>query len=246
MNCAYHPIAVAQVRCSACARALCPACDHRIKGSPYCQDCIVAGIESLRSPGSNRADGQASAPPRVKSPVVAFFLSLVPGLGAAYNGQIIKALIHFTLTAGLWEFTDIFNSFWFGLGGLGFYLFSIYDACKSAARANAGEDLRHEDERLKQVLQERVTLWGGLLIAAGTLSILHNFFGDLSIGWLWPVLVIGAGFYLLKGSGKKHPSQPTQALPANYQPLQPLMPSITAYDPAAHDYTQAETQRLDR
>ncbi|MDM7923150.1 MAG: hypothetical protein QUS14_12695, partial [Pyrinomonadaceae bacterium] len=47
-NCAYHSQNVAVVQCNGCGKALCPACDHRIKGFPYCQDCIVQGIDLLR------------------------------------------------------------------------------------------------------------------------------------------------------------------------------------------------------
>ncbi|HEY0082478.1 MAG TPA: hypothetical protein VGB61_06790, partial [Pyrinomonadaceae bacterium] len=48
MNCAYHNMNAAVVQCSRCSRPLCPACDHRIRGFPYCQDCIVAGVELLQ------------------------------------------------------------------------------------------------------------------------------------------------------------------------------------------------------
>ncbi len=49
MNCAYHTHNAAVVSCNGCGKSLCPACDHRVKGFPYCQDCIVAGVELLRN-----------------------------------------------------------------------------------------------------------------------------------------------------------------------------------------------------
>ena len=46
MSCAYHLTNRAVVQCSRCGRPLCPACDHRIRGFPYCQDCIVTAQAS--------------------------------------------------------------------------------------------------------------------------------------------------------------------------------------------------------
>src|SRR5436305_14270418 len=79
MNCAYHIHNPAVVSCNGCGKALCPACDHRIKGFPYCQDCIVMGVDLLRQ------QNQSNYAPFVKrrtSPIVATILSsILPGLG---------------------------------------------------------------------------------------------------------------------------------------------------------------------
>ncbi|HYY42206.1 MAG TPA: hypothetical protein VE775_05695, partial [Pyrinomonadaceae bacterium] len=100
MNCSYHPTNTAAVQCSRCARPLCSACDHRIRGFPYCQDCIVAGVELLQY-HSTRGGGAPVQVRRKSSRVVALLLSfLLPGLGAAYNGQISKAVVHFAIFAG--------------------------------------------------------------------------------------------------------------------------------------------------
>ncbi len=176
MNCIFHPTNAASARCGACERPLCPACDHRIKGSPYCQDCIVAGIETLRrNAGAGRHAFNQTGRMEEKSPLIALLLGLVPGVGAAYNGQNIKALAHFLAVAGLWVLADIFG--WpleiaLGLGGAGFYFYSVYDAFQSAQRLRRGEDLRVEDERLKLFLQRRMNLFGALLIGVGALAML--------------------------------------------------------------------------
>lgn len=198
MNCAYHPASLAHVRCSNCQRGLCPACDHRIKGTPYCQDCIVAGIEMLR-----RTSRSGGSTPRIKekSPNVATLFGLVPGLGAAYNGQHIKALVQFMLVAALWHLADIMPSPFgpiFALGGFAFYLFTIYDARRSAERLRAGEDLAEDEQRLRRSLRERAPLWGLVLIGFGAISFLHLFF-DAQLAALWPLLLIAAGAYLLHG-----------------------------------------------
>lgn len=239
MNCAYHPTLQANARCSACQNELCLACAHRIKGRPYCQDCIVAGVEHLKY--ANGWSQQSSVQARTKSPLVAFLLALIPGLGAAYNGQIVKALVHFTLTVGLWQLADIFDAVLFGLGGVGFYFYSIYDALNSARRIRSGEDLSNEEEQLKTLLQNRMGLWASLLIVVGGLSMLHFAFNDAFIEKLWPLVFIGVGFYLLRAKRSVPTHRQQNSLSA--QPPRPA--SVVPYDPA-YDYTRPETQRLDR
>ncbi len=101
MNCAYHSHKVAVVGCNGCGKPLCPACDHRVKGFPFCQDCIVQGVDLLRQ------QNQSSYIPLLKkqtSPPIATVLSLIcPGLGAAYNGQTVKAIVYFAVFVGLFQ-----------------------------------------------------------------------------------------------------------------------------------------------
>ena len=92
MYCGYHAKNPAVVQCNQCARWLCPACDHRVRGFPFCQDCIVQGVELLRHHSSSHPTNILK---RKSSPFVATLLSFVPGLGAAYNGQTSKAIVHF-------------------------------------------------------------------------------------------------------------------------------------------------------
>ncbi len=101
MNCAYHAHNAAVVNCNGCGKPLCPACDHRIKGFPFCQDCIVSGVELLRNQNHS---SYAPVIKRQTSPLAATVLSLVcPGLGAAYNGQTSKALIYFAVFVGFFQ-----------------------------------------------------------------------------------------------------------------------------------------------
>jgi len=200
MNCVFHSTNAASARCSACERPLCPACDHRIKGIPCCQDCIVAGIETLRrNAGAGRRIFHQTGRQEEKSPLIALLLGLVPGVGAAYNGQNIKALTHFLAVVGLWVLADIFGAplgIAFGLGGAGFYFYSIYDAFQSAQRLRRGEDVHLEDERLKLFLQQRMNLFGALLIGVGALAMVNFWIPNL-LHNVWPVLLIIAGAYLV-------------------------------------------------
>jgi hypothetical protein len=197
MNCAYHPIQTASARCASCTRTLCTACDHRIKGNPHCQDCIVAGIALLQQAGASGHRPPAHEP---KSPVLALVLALIPGLGAAYNGQNVKALVHFVVTTGLLSLSDLFT--WpleavLGLAGFGYYCHSLYDAYASAQRRRSGQDLSPEDEHLKQFLRDRTHIWGALLIGVGAVAALDRYLPTV-LPLVWPTLVVAAGFYLYR------------------------------------------------
>lgn len=195
MKCAYHPSTLATIDCSSCGRRLCPACDHRIKGAPHCQDCIVTGINLLREAQSQ---GRNPIPRDDKSPWIALLFSIIPGLGAAYNGQNVKALLHFIITASLLALSDIFE--WpmepvLGLAGFGFYCYSIYNAFLSSHRLHKGEDLVKEDERLKAYLQEHTNVFGALLITVGMLAAARIYL-PTHFPYLWPFFLMGTGICL--------------------------------------------------
>jgi len=107
MYCSYHAKNPAVVQCNQCARWLCPACDHRVRGFPFCQDCIVAGVELLRHHSHAHPSNILR---RKSSPFVATLLSFVPGLGAAYNGQTSKAIVHFAIFASFFTSSGVSHS----------------------------------------------------------------------------------------------------------------------------------------
>lgn len=227
MKCTFHPTQAATARCTCCQRRLCSACDHRIKGAPYCQECIVAGVETLRR--SFTAEGERIVTDaRGHSPLMAGLFALVPGLGAAYNGQNIKSLLHFITTVSLWQLGDIAAKplkLTFVLGGVGFYLFSIYDAVRAARRKRAGEDLQTEDDALKKLLRENTPVWGALLVSVGLLTLLDLVFPFL-LRPVWPFLLIVAGLFLLRGyqrhvqvdvAPSEFRAQPPSAIGAPYE-----------------------------
>jgi TM2 domain-containing membrane protein YozV len=198
MNCSYHPTNTAAVQCSRCARPLCPACDHRIRGFPYCQDCIVAGVELLQY---QSARGAAPAQTRRKSSrVVALLLSfLLPGLGAAYNGQISKAVVHFAIFAGFFQMATITdaNAF-FVLGALGMWLFAAVDAYRTAQLIRSGLAPDAESDAIARRLYGNPIAWAIVLVVLGGTFLLHTMFGFvLPISKLLPVALVLLGAYML-------------------------------------------------
>jgi TM2 domain-containing membrane protein YozV len=191
----------------------------------------------------NSAAGKRIVHQEAKSPLIALLLGLIPGLGAAYNGQNIKALSHFVAVIGLWVLADIFGmplEIAFGFGGSAFYFYSMYDAFQSAQRLRNGKDLREEDERLKLFLQQRMNLFGTLLIGVGALAML-NFMRPNLVNWLWPVLLIIVGVYFIL-SHKRNVRPPQPGAAYRTPPPSVISPS---FDRSPSDFARAEN-RFDR
>jgi hypothetical protein len=200
MNCAYHSVNAAVVNCNGCGKPLCPACDHRIKGFPFCQDCIVAGVEMLRNRGNS-----ASYVPVVKkqtSPFLALILSFIcPGLGAAYNGQTSKAIVYFALFIGLFQMAILTGgTAIFVLGFMGMWLFAALDSWRTAQLIRAGVTSDGAQDIIVQRFAGSPKLWGIVLLVLGGMFFLQ---GRLPIKDFLkaalPVLIIALGIYLLRG-----------------------------------------------
>ena len=192
MYCSYHTSSVASARCSHCARPLCRACDHRIKGYPYCQDCIVAGIQGLsRDRYARRPVGKAR---------LAALFALFPGMGAVFNRQNIKGVVHFVAIVGLFQLTNLrVAAGFFALGGFAFYLYSIVDAYRTGMAIASGESAAAEEDRFIRALFKRAPLIGIVLIAAGGLLVVQiaRPLAFLTMARLLPVALILLGGYLL-------------------------------------------------
>lgn len=199
MNCAYHSQNVANVQCNGCGKPLCPACDHRIKGFPYCQDCIVLGVDLLRQ------QNQTNYVPYVKkrtSPIAATLLSFVcPGLGAAYNGQTLKALVHFGVFVGLFQMAILTGgTFLFVFGFIGMWFFAALDAWRTAQAIRSGLTPDVAEDILVKRFSGNPKLWGIVLTVLGGAFLLQTVFNlrGLMRGFL-PLMLIGLGIYILRG-----------------------------------------------
>lgn len=199
MNCAYHSVNAAVVNCNGCGKSLCPACDHRIKGFPYCQDCIVEGVEMLRSRGNT---GTYIPFVRKKtSPFLAVVLSLIcPGLGSAYNGQTSKAIVYFAVFIGLFQLAVLSGGMpLFVLGFFGMWLFAALDSWRSAQLIRSGLTPGGAEDIVVQRLMGNPKLWGGVLVVIGSMFFLQNVLPLRNLfRTVLPVVLIGLGLYLLR------------------------------------------------
>ena len=198
MNCAYHLQNAATVNCNGCGKPLCTACDHRIKGFPFCQDCIVSGIELLRNQNQS---AYVSVIKRQTSPIVAALLSLVcPGLGAAFNGQTAKALVHFAVFVGLFQMAVLTGGMpLFVLGFIGIWLYGALDSYRTAQLLRSGLTPSGAEDVIVQRFSGNPKLWGVVLTILGASFFLQTFFRlRIFTQAILPFLLIGFGIYLLR------------------------------------------------
>jgi TM2 domain-containing membrane protein YozV len=195
LYCTYHPKNPGVVQCNQCARQLCSACDHRIRGFPFCQDCIVAGVELLRQ---SQSSGTTTTY-RNSSPFIATLLSFVPGLGAAYNGQTAKAIVHFAIFASFFQMAVLTQGVhFFILGVFGTWVFAAVDACRTAQLIRAGLTPDTEEDVIARRLYGNPFAWGITLVVIGTLFLLHTLLGlQLPVRKLLPVALVALGAYML-------------------------------------------------
>ena len=131
---------------------------------------------------------------------LAALLALLPGMGAVYNRQNIKAVVHFITIVGLFQLAGIkVASGFFAWAGLAFYVYSIDDAYRTAQLISRGESAAVDEERFKRSLIKRAPLVGVMLIATGLLLVMQIMrpFSFITFARLFPVALILLGGYLL-------------------------------------------------
>jgi hypothetical protein len=141
----------------------------------------------------------AKVPYRSSSPFVATLLSFVPGLGAAYNGQTAKAIVHFAIFASFFQMAVLTQGLqFFVLGVLGTWLFAAVDACRTAQLIRAGLSPETEEDVIARRLYGNPLAWGITLIVIGTLFLLHTLLDvQLPVRRLLPIALVALGAYML-------------------------------------------------
>lgn len=158
----------------------------------------MAGVELLQ-----QQPALLHAPQHIRrrtSKWVATLLSLlVPGLGAAYNGQTSKALVHFALFASCWQMVAVSDAnALFVLGALGVWLFAAVDSYRTAELIRAGLMPDAEADPIARRLYGHPLAWAVVLIALGTIFLLNSLFGvQFAVRQLLPVALVLLGAYML-------------------------------------------------
>jgi TM2 domain-containing membrane protein YozV len=159
-----------------------------------------------------------------RRPRLAALCALFPGMGAVYNKQNIKAVVHFVVTMGLFQLSGLHVlEGLFVLGGMAFYIYSIVDAYRTAQLIAQGESAAVDEQRFKQSIRNRASTIGVGLIVVGILLVVQvaQPFGiRISLGRLLPVGLIILGGYLLVNYFKRKD-------PANFSPEDIRRPTYT-------------------
>jgi hypothetical protein len=164
MNCFNHPDAAVAAYCQNCGKALCTACVRSVSGVIYCEQCLAAklgigavpgytahgtpaGVNYTVNQGGYTVTGSSAdvnyvangivPPPLIgPNPGLAMGLGFIPGVGAMYNGQYVKALVHvlvFVILVGITENHGIF-----GIFIAAWVVYQVFDAFQTAKARRDG------------------------------------------------------------------------------------------------------------
>jgi len=151
MHCVNHPDTDVQSFCQNCGKPLCSTCVRKTAaGQILCEPCMTATGGAPTDPGQaywqgapNVPPGQIPAfygiPPRGANPSAAAVLGLIPGVGAMYNGQFFKALIHVVIFVVLVSITQRYGVFGIFIGA--WVLYQSFEAFHTAKARRDGQPL---------------------------------------------------------------------------------------------------------
>lgn len=220
MKCAVHSDVDAAGYCRNCGKPMCPACIRPVRDVLYCEDCLatILGHPAPAPPqavpaGIPPQKTVAAIPPASPigagaNPVLAFFLGFLPGLGAFYNEQYGKGMIHLAIFLLLFitGVNGLDNSgaeaaLWICIAALWVYM--PIDALRTAQAKRAGQPISDPLEGFSK----QKPVGPIILIAVGLLLLLSNFewFQWYRVTKFWPVILIGVGVLMFRNWMDRRP-----------------------------------------
>jgi len=132
MDCVNHSGVTATAFCQNCGKALCPNCVRNGAGGQIlCEPCWVAW--------QNVPNPFMAPPVGGPNPSAAAVLGLIPGVGAMYNGQYFKGLIHVVIFVVIISITTHFGLF--GLFIPAWILYQSFEAFHTAKAIRDGQPI---------------------------------------------------------------------------------------------------------
>jgi TM2 domain-containing membrane protein YozV len=232
MNCANHPEVPASAFCRECGKPMCQECQKPALGSIYCDEHLPAAASPsflppqppppprapaepgsyVGSPYTASAASPYTAPaapgstPAYESeahPALALILGFIPGVGAIYNGQYAKGLIHavvFGLLVSLASSTHTQFEPLIGLLIAAWVFYMAFEAYHTARNRRYGVSV----EEFSSLFDVRPTHGrfpaGALLLIGLGFILLLDTTDIISMDQLeryWPVGLIVFGLYML-------------------------------------------------
>lgn len=215
MNCAIHQQTPAAVYCRTCGKPLCESCKRDVHGIIYCEDCLASHVQATAP------NAPPPVNPNVPNPGVAFVLGFLPGVGAMYCGELLRAFIHVAVFATLIVATTEANGIISGMFGMliGFWVFYMaFDSYQIAKAKQEGRPVQDifgfgtpaaastsststqtfsVPPMLDPVRSRNMPLGPIILIALGFLFLLHTIgLFQLSMKF-WPLILIGIGGWMI-------------------------------------------------
>jgi hypothetical protein len=202
---------------------MCSVCARPVREVLYCENCLAQGMgvpAATPPPAANPYSAPGYAPPAFVPPVaavpppqpgrssgaIAFILGFIlPGLGAVYNGEYNKALVHIVIFAalvfGISAGEDLSGGAYTMLGLLlaGFIFYTAFDSMRVAQAKSAGQNVANDP---LASLSSDLPIGPIILIGIGALMLLNNFrvfeFLHLGLSRTWPLILIGAGVFMFR------------------------------------------------
>jgi TM2 domain-containing membrane protein YozV len=235
MNCYLHPETTATAFCRSCGRPLCNLCQRPVADTVFCPDHAPAtAYDSAPHPnagvGANpyfeAAPAYAAAGPKVQtSPVLAFILGFIPGVGAIYNGQYIKGLIHAVIFGLIVSLISSANDTpgepFLGILLCAYIFYMAFEAYHTARKRQMGLPVEEWSSLINPSrTAHRAPVGPIVLIGIGVLFLLDtlHLIEFRAIGRFWPVILIVMGAYMLYN---RIASVPPTAASAPYPPTPP-------------------------
>ncbi len=190
------------------------------QGIPHCRDCLEkpAGAVSAEHASAPRfaatvelppgTSSRLSAPPAVPdeapSALLSFIFGCIPGLGAVYNGQYVKGLIHILMFGSL--LTVVVEGQVQELYGLlvpllaFLILYQPFEAMRTARALRRGEEVNEFSGIIDLMFGDAPSIAGGVFCTAlGVVFFLHalDIWELNDVLPFWPLLLIAFGVYRL-------------------------------------------------
>ena len=192
--------------CRSCGKSLNEETVRQSQGTLYCPDHAPAAPPPPPAgdpfPSPYAIPPQANVPPEQDvNPGLGFILGLIPGVGAIYNGQYGKGLIHVVIFGLLVTLANSDDPFWpmFGWLAAAFVAYMAFEAYHTSKKRRAGIAVDEFSSLVGMKGAPGFPAGPVLLIAIGVLFLLSNlgvFHFSQLLRW-WPIGLIALGVYLL-------------------------------------------------
>lgn len=123
--------------CQNCGRPLTADERRLVSGAVYCEPCLAERLASAAPPTPSAGFNYAASapfppPPGAPNPGLAVLLGFIPGVGAMYNGQYAKGVVHLVVFAVLVSLADQHGIFGVVIAGWVFYqVFEAYHTARA-------------------------------------------------------------------------------------------------------------------
>lgn len=192
--------------CRSCGKPLTEDTVRVAMGTVYCEEHVPQTGAGPASPASPPPDAPHAATPNPGvSPGLAFLLGMLPGVGAIYNGQYAKGIVHVLILGMLISISSSGAAGGleplFGMLTAVFWFYMAFEAYHTARKRQMGEVVEEFSSLIKiDNTSSQFPVVPAMLIVLGVLFFLNNL-GWLRLGQIfrygWPVILIGIGAYQL-------------------------------------------------